>query len=301
MLISMTGYGRAHGARGEGGASLSWTWEVKSVNGRALDIRFRLPQGYEALEIPARAQVAAIIKRGSVNIALALRQDHAAAEYRLNEAVFERLLLMTRDLARRHDMPPPSIDRLLAFKGVLEAVEPESNQGDDEAGRQKALLSSLGEALSALQSSRAAEGQKIAEALTIHIQSVQALTSEADSLEALRPEAARARLAAQMAVILEGQSSVSPERLAQELAVLAVRGDVREELDRLKGHIQDAFDILRAGDPNGAGRRLDFLAQELNREANTLCSKASDAALTRVGLALKLQIDRFREQLQNLE
>lgn len=300
MLYSMTGYGRAQGRYEDGRGALGWAWEVKSVNGKGFDARFRLPAGFDGLEGPARARLQSVARRGSMTVGLTLTEQPQTQRVVVNEDIFAQLLATARDLARRHDLAPPSIDRLLSVKGVVETQD--APEGDhDRAARDQALLGGLDAALAAFQEARAQEGAKIAQILSDHLGELERLTEQAARLEALRPEAIRARITTQMQEILGHNPPVSPERLAQELAMLAVKADVREELDRLRAHLADARSVIACGDAQGAGRRLDFIAQELNREANTLCSKSADADLTRTGLALKLHVDRFREQLQNIE
>jgi len=290
----MTGFARAAGTHG----AFAWTWEAKCVNGRGLEVRTRLPPGHDALEPRLRALAAERFRRGNLNVALQLVRTGSAAEVRVNEEVLERLLALGRDLARRIGAAPPSVDGLLALRGVVDTVEPAEDEAE-RAAREAALLDGLAATLDRLAAARQEEGARLAVLLSEQCARLRALVAEARGLAAVRPEAIRDRLAQQVAELLEASAGVAPERLAQEVALLTVKADVREELDRLTAHLAQADDLLSAG--GAVGRRLDFLAQELNREANTLCSKSADVALTRVGLEMKVTIDQFREQVQNVE
>ena len=290
----MTGFARGAGNQGDH----AWVWEARSVNGRGLDVRVRVPPGYDALEQPARALVTERFRRGNVTVGLQLVRTGAAAEVRVNEEVLERVIAIGRDLARRLQAPPPAVDGLLALRGVVDTVE----VAEDEAARtarEAAMLAGLATTLDALAGARGDEGARLAALLGAHLDDMSALVAQARSLSATRPEALRARLSEQVAELRAGAAGMTPERLAQEVALLAVKADVREELGRLDAHVAQARQLLADG--KGVGRRFDFLAQEFNREANTLCSKSGDVALTRVGLDLKVAIDQLREQVQNVE
>ncbi len=287
-LASMTGYARAEG----GDNAVSWVWEAKSVNGRGLEVRLRLPGGFDRLEGPARDAAARAVKRGNLQVSLSLGQAGEAGTVRINHAVVERLLAECR---RAPDLAPPGWDALLGVRGVVEAQE----QPDDSAERDALILKTLDQAMAGLAQARRAEGDRLAVVLTGLIDEMAALGEQAAVLAAARAEQAGDRLAAGVAALLAAGAPLSPDRLAQELALLAVKTDVREELDRLNSHIAAARDLLAGGE--AVGRRFDFLAQEFNREANTLCSKSQDKDLTRIGLDLKVAIDRLREQVQNIE
>ena len=284
----MTGYARAEG----GDNAVSWVWEAKSVNGRGLEVRLRLPGGFDRLEGPARDAAARAVKRGNLQVSLSLGQAGEAGTVRINHAVVERLLAECR---RAPDLAPPGWDALLGVRGVVEAQE----QPDDSAERDALILKTLDQAMAGLAQARRAEGDRLAVVLTGLIDEMAALGEQAAVLAAARAEQAGDRLAAGVAALLAAGAPLSPDRLAQELALLAVKTDVREELDRLNSHIAAARDLLAGGE--AVGRRFDFLAQEFNREANTLCSKSQDKDLTRIGLDLKVAIDRLREQVQNIE
>jgi uncharacterized protein (TIGR00255 family) len=290
----MTGFARAGGHD----EALTWSWEVRSVNGRALDLRFRLPLGYDRLEVPARGLINQRFKRGSFTASLALSRAAGTGSWRINRDLIDQLLSLHEDFAGRIAPGAPRLDMLLTVRGVVDQAEEQENEETVER-RTTAIVKSLERALGLLAEARVAEGARLATLLTGQIDRIEQLTGEAERLAALRPEAVKARIKEQIAVLLEAQPAFSEERLAQEAALIAVKADVREELDRLKAHIVAARELLVAGE--AVGRRLDFLCQEFNREANTLCSKASDVALTRLGLDLKAVIDQFREQVQNVE
>lgn len=294
----MTGFARVDGRAG----NKAWIWELKSVNGRGLELRFRLPPGFDGIEAELRTLAQAKLVRGNVNLNLQFLEsvNEEGPAYRLNEALLEQLLAMAGKLEAR-GVGAPRLDGLLAVRGV---VEPVGGVTEDEAARaalEAAVKKSFAEALDKLAQSRKDEGAKLAEVLSGQFSEIADLTRRAGEVEAVRPEALRRRLQQQLGELLAQKPPVSEERLAQELALQITRLDIREELDRLKAHVEAARGLLKGNDPKGVGRKLDFLMQEFNREANTLCSKAFDAGLTAIGLDLKLVIDRLREQAQNVE
>jgi uncharacterized protein (TIGR00255 family) len=293
-IQSMTGFARSSGAHD----GSTWTWELRSVNGRSLEVRSRL-SGYDSLEAAVRSTVARRLRRGNVNVALQIARDPAEAQVRVNEAVLQAVLEQLAKLrALDVEAAAPTLDGILALKGVLETVEaPESEARRGE--REAALLRDLETALAALVANRRQEGAQLAVAIGRHVDEIARLAAEAETLAAAQPDALRDRLQAQLDALLGASPPVPQERLAQELALLATKADVREELDRLRAHVCAAREMLAKG--GAIGRQLDFLSQEFNREANTLCSKSADVALTRVGLALKGAIDQLREQVQNVE
>jgi uncharacterized protein (TIGR00255 family) len=296
MLASMTGFARAAGRFDQQG----WAWELRSVNGRGLDLRFRLPAGFEAFELPARALAIKHIKRGCVFITLAFDSRSTEPQYRINSALLQELYAMAVDAAAKVGAPKPQLDGLLTAKGVVEPVDVLSDLAGRE-GFEAALMQSLDDALAHLVEARRGEGAKIAASLADLLDRIAILAGEAKRLAELRPEALRLRLKEHVRLLLDVDTRVPEERLAQELAMQLLRFDVREELDRLGAHVAQARGLVTGAGFDAVGRRLDFLAQELHREANTLCAKANDAALTALGLDLKLAIDRFREQVQNIE
>ena len=293
-VASMTGFARAFG----GVEGYQWTWEVRATNGRNLDVRTRVPTGLEALEPRIRPLVQRYVARGSISVSLQCRREGGNQVPVVNEEALETILITARRLEQELGLAAPRIDGLLGLKGVLEVTEPEDDPETVET-RDNALLSSLEEALADLNAARGKEGAELARVLGDTLSQMRDKTAEARNLAAAQPEAIKERFAARLEEMLAGQSPVEEDRLAQEVAVLATKADVREELDRLETHIQAGGDLLAEG--GAVGRRLDFLAQEMNREANTLCAKSADTELTRVGLDLKALIDQLREQIQNLE
>ncbi len=293
-LKSMTGFARAEGVHGE----TSWSWEARSVNGRNLDIRLRLPAGFEALEIRARGLCQERLSRGNCTINLAVKREGKQTEIRLNEAalaqaqaVAERAKSLTRLKAAR-------LDTLLSMRGVVEAVEPEESE-EAQAALHHALIAGLSRALDQLVAARASEGERLEQVIEKQLAVIAALVERAANAAARRPEAIAARLADQIARLTESTSVLDPDRLHQEALLLAAKADIQEELDRLRAHIAAANDLIASDQP--VGRKFEFLAQEFNREANTLCSKASDIEISRAGLELKTVIDQLREQVQNIE
>ncbi len=292
-LSGMTGFGRAEGAR----AALAWTWEAKSVNGRGLDVRFRAPSGFDALEPVAREAAKARFSRGSIQLNLTLSRDAAAADVRVNVPRVEAILDQLQPLIDTGRLAPPRADGLLAARGVLESEDAVGTDDVERAALTAEMGESLAEALDALAKARADEGRSLAAVMKALVDEIAAFVVHARNTAGARPETIRDKVRAQFAELLAGD--LPEERLAVEAAALAVKADVREELDRLDAHVASAKTLLNAKGP--VGRKLDFLTQEFMREANTLCSKSGDLALTNTGLALKAAVDRFREQVQNVE
>ena len=290
----MTGFARADGADG----AQRWAWEVRSVNGKGLDIRLRLPAGYEHLEIAARERIAGALARGNVQATLSLVGQPNGSRIRINDDVLAEVLAAMERLGSRIEVQPPTLDGLLSVRGVVETVEPEP---DDEAvaALSAAILADLDAALAALVTDRVREGEAIGAALAQRVAEVERLVRTVEASPARTPEAIRARLTEQVTALLDAVPALDPDRLHQEAVLLATRADVREEIDRLDAHVAAARGLITEGGP--VGRRLDFLAQEFNREVNTLCSKSNDRAVTAVGLQLKAVVDQFREQIQNVE
>lgn len=294
----MTGYARAEGRD----AQTSWVWEAKSVNGRGLELRCKLASGHDALEIAARDAAAKRLKRGNVQISLTISRTGEQSQIQVNTPLLAQLLSMCKEWEGRFPgVAPARLDGLLAIKGVLEPITDPGQDDTEEArqARETAMKASLESLLDQLAAMRAEEGARIDAVLSAQLDEVERLAAKAESCAALRPEAIRERFQTQLAAVLDAVPSLAEDRVAQEVALLVVKADVREELDRLKSHVTAARDLLRQG--GAIGRKLDFLAQEFNREANTLCSKSSDVDLTRVGLDLKAVIDQFKEQVQNIE
>jgi uncharacterized protein (TIGR00255 family) len=293
-LVSMTGFAEDHGDLG----AVRWRWEVKSVNGRGFDLRLRTPPGFDGIEPAARVLARERFRRGNLQATLTHEPQEGARGLKIVPEALASAIRIARQVADETGLQPARVDGLLGLKGVIVQDELAAADTAQRAARDAALLQSLAAALDALRRARRIEGAKLAVHLTDMIEEIVKLTDQAVQVASAQPAALRDRLAAQMKELLESPQ-ISEDRLAQEVALLAARADVREELDRLRAHSQEARQLLNSGE--AIGRKLDFLAQEFNREANTLCSKSADIALTRVGLALKHAIDQFREQAQNVE
>lgn len=292
-IVSMTGFAEAHGAY----EVLRWRWEVKSVNGRGLELRLRVPPGFDSIEPAARMLASERFKRGNLQAGLTFEPQESGRGLRIDAAALAAAVKIAREVQQDTGLPPARVDGLLGLKGVIVQDEISLSDGD-RAARDAAVLESLATAFDALRRARRNEGSKLSGVLSGQIAEIERLTKEAAAQAAGAPAALREKLQAQLKELL-GSVSLPEERLAQEVALLATRADVREELDRLAAHVHEAKALLSSGD--AIGRKLDFLAQEFNRESNTLCSKSTDIALTRTGLALKAAIDQFREQAQNVE
>ena len=291
-VASMTGFARAEGEE----SGIAWVWEMKSVNGRSLDLRLRLPPGFDALEPQLRASLAQRSRRGNFSATLTVIRT-APAVVRINRETLSQLIGLMNQLAGEIEAAPPRIDGLLALRGVVELVEDESDELLEK--RRHAVLDSWGRALDRLVKARAEEGARLAAILRDQLAELRGLIDAAAACAAAQPEAIRERLRISLAGLIDLAPGMPEERIAQEMALLIARSDIREEIDRLRAHIEQASELLRQEE--AVGRRLDFLCQELNREANTLCSKSADIELTRVGLSLKAAVERFREQVQNIE
>jgi len=291
---SMTGFARADGTAGPFG----WHWELRSVNGRGLDVRLRMPPGFEGLEPRVREAVGKRVARGSLTVNLAVKRAHGQTEIRLNEAALKQVVAAVEGLRGATAVGPPSADALLNVKGVLELVEPEETEAE-AAQRSEAMLASLDAALDGMVRARSEEGLRLRAIVLDQIEEIERLVAAVERLPSRAPAAIRQRLKEQVGRLMEAGVALDEARLYQEAALLAARADVEEELKRLAAHVSAARALLDADEP--AGRRLDFLAQEFNREANTLCSKASDQETARAGLELKAVIDQMREQVQNIE
>jgi uncharacterized protein (TIGR00255 family) len=291
-VTSMTGFARAEGEA----AGISWVWELKSVNGKSLDLRLRLPPGYDVLEAPLRAALGGHLRRGNVSANLTVNRV-SPPTIRINREMLSRVLALIGELTNEVEAAPPRLDGLIGLRGIIETVEDEPD--DVSAARRTAIVEAWGVALDRLATARNEEGARLGAVLGGQLAELAELVAAASASAAAQPEALRARLQQSLAAVVELAPTMPPERVAQELALLVSRGDIREELDRLRAHIAQAGDLLAKGE--GVGRQLDFLCQELNREANTLCSKSADIELTRIGMALKVAVEQFREQVQNLE
>jgi uncharacterized protein (TIGR00255 family) len=293
-LVSMTGFAEAVGGR----ENLRWRWEAKSVNGRGLDLRLRTPPGFDSVEPAARTLANERFRRGSIQASLTLETEGSVRGLRIDAVALAAAVKIAKEIASETGLAPASIDGLLALKGVIVQDENLPLEARERAVRDAAVLETLASVFDALSAARATEGAKLARLLGNFMDEISNHVTAASKLAAAQPQAFRERLTMQLNELL-APGAVPEDRLAQEVAMLAARADVREELDRLTAHVHEARALLASGD--AVGRKLDFLAQEFNREANTLCSKSSDIALTRVGLALKAVIDQFREQAMNIE
>lgn len=296
-VASMTGYARAEGRD----TQVNWVWEAKTVNGRGLEIRCRLPFGHDALEVAAREAVGRKLKRGNLQLSLNVSRVSDAPALRVNHELLNQILTLVDGIGASHqNIAPARWDGILSIKGVLEAAEAEQEDAETvRAARETAMKVTLEQALDQLAAMRLSEGARIERVLLNQLDEIAALAERAGATASLRPEAVRERLRHQVAAVLDSVPGLPEERIAQEVALIAVKADVREELDRLRAHVAAARDLIAEG--GAVGRKLDFLSQEFNREANTLCSKSSDVELTRIGLDLKAVIDQFREQVQNIE
>ncbi|MEE4236570.1 MAG: YicC/YloC family endoribonuclease [Anderseniella sp.] len=293
-ISSMTGFGRAAGTAGP----WSYQWELRSVNGKGLDVRVRLPSGMDALEQQVRSLVAAMLKRGNVQVSLQLACEDPAVELRINPNALFAAVEAAQQVSDAMG-EPVSADAVLAMRGVVEAVSAEADP-EALAARDEELLQAAGTAIEALAANRREEGKRLASVIATQLDRIEALAAEAAANPSRTPHAIQARLAQQVERLTGASPALDPDRLHQEAMMLAVKADIQEELDRLTSHVEAARELLTAdGEP--VGRKFEFLAQEFNREANTLCSKSSDAALTRIGLELKNIIDQLREQVQNIE
>jgi uncharacterized protein (TIGR00255 family) len=297
MIVSMTGFAARKGQ----GAGAAWHWEVRSVNGKGLDLRLRLPEWIDGLEPLLRAELSRRVQRGNVSLTLKLTREAGAEPLRINRAVLASVLSGLAEVTEAAAMrglvlDAPSAAEVLGLRGVLDQGVAEE---DDTEPLRSALMADLPPLLEAFSTARAAEGAALAAVLGAQIDLIAALTADAATEAALRREAMGQTLRDSLARVLANTAGLDETRLAQELALIAVKADVTEELDRLTAHIAAARALL--ADPGPVGRRFDFLTQEFNREANTLCSKAQSIALTRIGLDLKTVIDQMREQVQNVE
>jgi uncharacterized protein (TIGR00255 family) len=293
-LSSMTGFARGHGVSG----AYSWSWELKSVNAKGLDLRLRLPPGWDAVEGSVRASAAQVLARGTVYATLAVERKGIVPVVRVNEPVLNAVLATIKGLAGRVEAADPRLDGILSLKGVIEVLDEDEREEDRQAA-ETAVVAGFRETVSALAAMRAQEGETLGQVLTQRISEISALAARAEVAPGRKPEAIKARIAEQVATLLDVSNRFDPDRLHQEAILIASKADIREELDRLASHVAHVGKLISKGGP--VGRRLDFLAQELNREANTLCSKSNDVELTNIGLELKSVVEQFREQVQNLE
>ena len=293
-LSSMTGFARSHGVAG----SYVWAWELKSVNSKGLDLKLRMPPGWDAIEVLVRTRAAEKLARGSVFANLTVSREGVAPAVRVNEPVLAAVLATLKGLSGKVDAAPPSLDGILALKGVIEVADAVEDE-DERRAAEAAIVADFGKTLEGLMQMRRTEGEALGQVLEARLAEIALLAGRAEGAPGRKAEAIRARLAEQIQALLETSQRFDADRLHQEAILMATKADIREELDRLVAHVAQARKLLAAGGP--VGRRLDFLAQEFNRESNTLCAKANDVELTNIGLELKTVVEQFREQVQNLE
>ncbi len=294
-ISSMTGFARTDGVA-EG---VVWAWEVRSVNGRGLDVRLRLPPGYEAIEGQTREAAAKVLSRGNVNATLIVEKQTASTGVRLNEAILADVVKAARRVSDLTGGAPPDTAALLGVKGVLEMGDNGIEDAEMRARREKQVLAGFEAAVAKLATARRSEGDKLKAIILDQVAEVERIAGEVQASPSRSVDAVRSRLKDNISRLMEAADGFDAERLHQEAVLMATRADVEEELARLRAHVAAAREI--AAETGAVGRKLDFLAQEFNREANTLCSKANAVDITRLGLALKTVIDQFREQVQNVE
>jgi uncharacterized protein (TIGR00255 family) len=293
-LSSMTGFARGHGVAG----SYAWSWEIKSVNAKGLDLRLRLPPGWDAVEVPARKNATEKLSRGTVYGNLTVERKGVAPTVKVNEPVLAAVLATLKALSGKVEASPPTLDGILSLKGVIEVTE-EDEREEDRRAAEAAIIAGFDRLLADLVAMRREEGATLGRLLSARLTEIAALAARAEAAPGRKPEAIKARLAEQVATLLAASTRFDSDRLHQEAILIASKADIREELDRLASHVAQVRKMIADGGP--IGRRLDFLAQELNRESNTLTAKANDVELTNIGLELKSVVEQFREQVQNLE
>lgn len=293
-LSSMTGFARHHGVSGVS----SFEWELRSVNAKGFDLRLRIPPGFDAIEPIVRKHATDLLARGTVYANLAIKRTDAAPVIRVNDEVLTSIMKVASDLSGRIGAAPPTVDGLLALKGVIEVIEPEETE-ELRKSTEAAIVDGFDAALRGLVDMRRREGSALHDILLSRLDEISVLAKRADAAPGRHADAVKARLKEQIAALLETSDRFDADRLHQEAVMIAGRADIREELDRVVAHVAQARELLAKG--GAVGRRLDFLAQEFNREVNTTCSKANDLELTNIGLEMKNVVEQFREQVQNLE
>lgn len=290
----MTGFARKEASDGD----TSWVWEMRSVNGKSLDLRFRMPSGLEAIEPQLREIAAKKLKRGNVQITLTMESGGGNVVPVLNQAAFDAATDMARNAAKRADLPMPGLEVILGIKGVVELAEPAEDEAV-RAARNLRIIESFEETVASLASARQAEGASMGSVLAGQIDRIEQLKDEIKAAPSRSTEAIREKLGEQLSRLLEQSDGIDPQRLHQEAAILATKSDLQEEIDRLESHIGSARSLIASDE--AIGRKLDFLAQEFNRECNTICSKSNASSVTTAGLEMKVVIDQFREQVQNIQ
>ena len=290
----MTGFARIDGAED----GYNWVWELRSVNSRSLDVRLRLPNGMDHIETDVRNMVSERLTRGNVSVSLTLQKPPSRQEVLIKSEILDQILQISKRLSENHNISPPSVDGLLAIRGVLEVRDEEENV-QQLKNIEIGILEGLSKGLDELVKNRYAEGERLIVSIARHLDEIDSLVEEASSIDEAQPAVMLKRMREQINSLANELPALTEDRLAQEAAILAVKSDIREELDRLSAHVEGGRELIEGGSP--VGRKLDFLCQEFNREANTVCSKSSALKLTRVGLELKAAIERLREQIQNIE
>ncbi len=293
-LASMTGFARSHDVAG----TYAWAWELKSVNAKGLDLRLRLPPGWDAVEVPARTNATQVLARGTVYATLTVNRQGVPPVVRVNEPVLNAVLATMKTLTGQVDAAAPRLDGILALKGVIEVIEQDESE-DERRAAETAVIAGFNQTLAELAAMRRREGEALGQILTQRVHEIATLAARADAVPGRKPEAIKTRIAEQLAAVLDASDRFDADRLHQEAILIATKADIREELDRLASHTKQVERLIADG--GAIGRRLDFLAQEFNREANTICSKSNDVELTNIGLELKSVVEQFREQVQNLE
>lgn len=294
MVKSMTGFARSDGSHG----AVGWHWEARTVNSRGLDVRVRLPAGYEVMEQRVRDLCKTAFARGNCSLALNVSRDPSAGQFRLNEAALAQIAALMARAREIVDASPPSLDGILALKGVLETGEGAADQAAP-AQVMEAMLGDLGQVLAQVVQVREAEGARLKVAIALLLDEIERLVGVVETAPGRKPDVINERIREQIQRLVGDAPRLDEQRLYQEAMLLAAKADIHEEIDRLRAHIAATRDILESGEP--AGRQLEFLAQEFNRESNTICAKANDREISQTGLAMKAAVDRLREQVQNIE
>ncbi|WP_417318122.1 YicC/YloC family endoribonuclease [Emcibacter sp.] len=293
-LSSMTGFARTQGQW----ENYSWVWEIRSVNGRGLDIRCRIPSGFEAMDQTVRGHLKKHIARGSLNVNLQMHRESEEVQVKVNQNALDQLVQIVVDTSSHNHLPQPDIANLMSVRDLVQIIEGEEDE-DFRKARDKAIEESFLEAIAALKENRLQEGAATTSMLEKIIADIEGGVKEATKIAAGQPDLIRQKFMEKVSALLDDSKGLDPDRIAQEVTILATKADIKEELDRLVAHIEAARKLLVITEP--VGRKMDFLSQEFNREANTLCSKSSDITLTQIGLSLKAAIDQLKEQVQNVE
>jgi uncharacterized protein (TIGR00255 family) len=294
-LSSMTGFARTNGQFG----GANWVWELRSVNAKGFDLRLRLPPGTDVLEAEVRRLAGTVIIRGTVQASLTLERPARMPVVRVNEQLLKELATRLGAIAHERGLVPPTLDALLGVRGVVEVVDEAPADPEAEAALMQVISRGFEHALVQLCAARQSEGEALKAVLMTRLARIRALTQQADAAPCRQAAAIEAKLRRTLEELTGASPALEPQRLHQEALLLAMRADIREELDRLYAHADQGQDLLARG--GAVGRRLDFLCQELGREANTLCAKSNDPSLTSIGLDLKTVVEQFREQVQNVE